>query len=98
MNEQEAAAQDFARQLFGSPPEEPKDEPEPTNDKAKEPESKVEAESTEPEPADPSTPEERHNQFLTAMFRGSPAKREADEQFFRTMHPPAAEKGKEAGE
>jgi hypothetical protein len=29
------------------------------------------------------------------MFRGSPAKREADEQFFRTLHPPTTTEGDE---
>jgi hypothetical protein len=35
------------------------------------------------------------SEFLTEVFRGSPAKREADEQFFRAMHPPPTKEGNE---
>jgi hypothetical protein len=85
MTEQEAA-KDFARKLFGPRREqELEDEPGPSTDET---EAKA-----EPGPrAEPSNviedPGQAHNAFLAELFRGSPAKRDADEQFFRAMHPP----------
>jgi hypothetical protein len=86
MTEQETA-QDFARRLFGPRPEpEPKDEPEPINDATGPKEPKGEAHSPEAEP-EPSTPEDRHQQFLGHLLGGA-AKREVDQRLFGSGHPP----------
>jgi hypothetical protein len=82
MTEQEAA-KDFARKLFGPRREqELEDEPGPSTDET---EAKAEP-GPRAEPIE--DPEQAHNRFIGDLLGGGGAKREADEQFLCSMHPP----------
>jgi hypothetical protein len=88
------AAHAFARKLFGPQ----QDEPERINNEteAKDAEPKGEDDPTEPEAKpEPGDAEQDHNALLAQLFRGSPAKQEADAAFFRKLHPPTTKEGDE---
>jgi hypothetical protein len=90
---------DLAAQLFG-----PKAEPEPRSEaKAEADEAATAPKPTEVEgaaqkPANPPVdPAQAHNALLSYLFRGG-ARREADERFLQSLHPPTSKESKEDGE
>jgi hypothetical protein len=86
MTEREGTPEDFAR-MFGR-------QPEPEQSESETDSTEAEAEPSEGKRVEADQEHDAaraHNEFLTELFRGSAEKREADEKFFRSMHPPTKE-------